>query len=231
MQHDSNTTLHIYSHMNIQHKPIKILLLLPFMLSLLYLATALLHLLNENVASILEALPFPLFTIILTIALIVIEIKYTCLGWRLNFAYTMPGFMAATAIFNAWTLVPSHLGGVAWGGLYYFLETINQYPDIGPINSTILIGIIAMLCTCYVPVIIAWGYLSYWPKRVMIALILLFFMSYLFVAIYLDFNLWLAGLYGTEQDSLIFLLYGPISRVLSLISTAYLTIRLIFDSN
>ncbi len=98
-----------------QHKSILILLLLPMALSLLYFAADLPGLLQENLTGILATVPFPAFTIILTIVLIVIErIHPRPLGLRGGFAYAIPGFMAPTALFSAWTLVPSHLGG---GGL------------------------------------------------------------------------------------------------------------------
>ena len=214
---------------NSKHKSFLIPLLLPVALSFFYLAASLLRILNERVASMLETLPFPVFTIILTIILIFIEKKqFPTLGLRAKCAYAIPGFMAPTALFNAWTLAPSHLGGVAWGGIHYFLEAVTRYPNVGSINSEVFIGLFVMLSTCYLPVVIAWGYLSGWPKRTIYALALLAVIGYLIVAVYLDFNLWLAGLYGTEQESLMFLLYGPLSRTLAITSTCYLVTRLMF---
>jgi hypothetical protein len=206
-----------------KHKAFLFLALLPGALSLFYLAASLLRILNESAASMLETLPFPVFTIFLTIVLIFIENRWSSpLVLRAKFAYTIPGFMAPTALFNAWTLAPSHLGGVAWGGIHYFLEAVARYPNVGSVNSEVLIGLLVMLCTCSLPVVIAWGYLSDWSKRTMYSLALFAVIGYLIVAVHLDFNLWLAGLYGTEQESLMFLLYGPVSRALAVTSTCYL---------
>ena len=216
---------------NSKHKSFLILPLLPVALSLFYLAGSLLRILNESVASMLETLPFPVFTIILTIVLIFIEKKQSPpLVLQAKYAYAIPGFMAPTALFNAWTLAPSHLGGVAWGGIHYFLEAVTRYPNVGSVNSEVFIGLLVMLCTCYLPVVIAWGYLSGWSKHTMYVLALLAVIGYLIVAVYLDLNLWLAGLYGTEQESLMFLLYGPVSHTLAVTSTCYLVTRLIVRS-
>lgn len=216
--------------MNSNHKSTLILLLLPAAFSLFYLAASLFRLLDDSVASMLETYPFPIFTIILTIVLIVIEKKHSIpLGLREKYAYAIPGFMAPMALFNAWTLVPSHIGGVSWGGIHYFLETVTRYPNFSSVNSMLFLGMLAVLCASYLPVIIAWGYLSFWSKRTMYVLALLALAAYLMVAANLDFNLWLAGLYGTEEHSLIFLLHGPISRTLAVISACYLVIRLMLD--
>ena len=215
--------------MHNQHKSILILLLLPLALSLLYLTAALPGLLQESLVGILETVPFPAFTIILTIVLIAIErIHPRPLGLRGGFAYTIPGFMAPTALFSAWTLTPSHLGGVAWGGIHYFLEAVTRYPSVGPVNSEVFIGILLVLCVSYLPVAIAWGYLSHWSRTTMYTLLLLAVIGYVIVAVHLDFNLWLAGFYGSEQESLVFLLYGPVSRTLAVAGACYLVISLSF---
>ena len=181
--------------MHSQHKSFFLLLLLPVALSLFYLAASLLRILNENVVGMVETFPFPVVTIIITTVLIVIEKKQPpSLGLRVQCAYAIPGFMAPTALVNAWTLAPSHLGGVAWGGIHYFLETVTRYPNVGAVNTEVFIGILAVLCACYLPVVIAWGYLSGWPKHTMYAFGLLTVIDYLIVAVQLDFNLWLAGL-------------------------------------
>ncbi len=214
-----------------QHKLFLILSLFTVVLSLFYLMASLLHLSNPSVESKLETLPFPIFTIILTILLIVIERKkpLPLRSLRGKCIYVIPGLMSPMALLNAWTLSPSHLGAVAWGGTSYFLESVFRYPNFGSINSEVFIGIVAVLCTSYLPFVIAWGYLLCWPKRKMYVLALIAVFAYLSVALHLDFNLWLAGLYGSELESLVFLLYGPISRTLAIISTCYIIIKLIFS--
>ena len=216
--------------MNSNQKSIVALLLLPAAFSLFYLVTSLFRLFDDGVAGILETVPFPLFTILITIMLIVSEKKHSLpLKIRDKYAYTMPAFMAPTALFSAWTLAPSHLGGVAWGGVHYFIEAITKYPNLGSVNSILFLGMLSVLCASYLPVIIAWGYLSIWSKRTMYVLALLSVAAYLIVASKLDANLWIAGLYGTEQHSLVFLMYGPISRTLAIISACYLVMRMMFD--
>lgn len=203
----------------------------PFALSLFYVLACLLRLLSENVVGILEILPFPLFTFILTVVLLFLEKTHSShKESRSKIAYAVPAFMCPTALCSAWTLSPSHFGGIAWGGVYYFMEEVTRYPNFGSFNTMILLGMLTMLCASLLPAMIAWGYLSVWPKLTICAFTLLAVTVYLIVAVKLDLNLWLAGIFGTKQESLIFLLYGPLTRTLAIFSILYLSFSLIYPS-
>jgi hypothetical protein len=218
--------------MNRNHKSIRTLLLLPLAFSLLYFVASIFHFLNDDIGGVLETFPFPLLTIAITIILIVNESKrFFPIRVSNKFAYAIPGFMAPTALFGAWTLAPSHIGGVAWGGIHYFLDAVTRYPDVGPLNSMVFLGMVVVFCASCLPVLIAWGYLSSWSRYWMLILGFLLIAAYLIVSLKLDLNLWLAGLYGADHASLVFLLHGPLSRTLAVISSCYLLMRLISASS
>lgn len=217
--------------MNRNHKTIIMLFLCPAVLGLVYLAACIFRLIDDSVSGMLETIPFPIITIIFTTVLIAVEKKQIlAILLRDRYALTLPAFMAPTALFSVWTLAASHFGGVAWGGGHYFLEAITRYPNLGSINILPLLGMLAVLCASYLPVIIAWGYLSVWPKSTLYVLSLLAVAAYLSVALKIDINLWIAGLYPSERYALLFLTYGPISRTLSILCIGYLVMRLMLES-
>src|SRR4051812_42271524 len=52
-----------------------------------------------------------------------------------------PACIAPLAVLYPWTLAPSHLGGIGYGGFTFFRFWLTKYPNWGPINHEVLLGI------------------------------------------------------------------------------------------
>jgi hypothetical protein len=134
--------------------------------------------------------------------------------------------MAPLALLYPWTIAPSHLSGIGWGGARFFLHWLTKYPNFGPVNLEVLAGIAAMLCLGFLPVL--FGVLALHSSRLMalISIVCVIWIAYVPIIIRLDSNLVLAGLLATTDHSVLFLIYGPLIRLMA--AVAILAIILVF---
>jgi hypothetical protein len=131
----------------------------------------------------------------------------------MRFAGLSSCILAPLAILNAWTLAPGP--GVGYGGYRYFIHWLTQYPNFGPINIEVLLGIICVLVSSLVPAVFAAYVLSEHPRRmVVLALLLLDVTCLIAVIIKLDIALLPAGF--SINDPVYYM--GPVLRIAGAIS-------------
>ena len=126
----------------------------------------------------------------------------------LRFAGLSSCILAPLAVLNAWTLAPGP--GVCYGGYGYFIHWLTKYPNFGPINIEVLLGIICVLVSSLVPAVFAAYVLSEHHRRIVIlALLLLDVTCLVAVIIKLDIALLLAGF--SIDDPIYYM--GPVLRI------------------
>ena len=147
-----------------------------------------------------------------------------------TFAVLIPCFLAPLSVMHVWAIVPANLG-VGMGGFEFFVSWLTRYPDLGPVNLQVLLGLLCVLGAGAMPVgfgLIALQtrganklLLGIWAALCLIPLAA--------VVVYLDVYLWLFGVLGMETllgpVSDFTLLYGPIMRTVPLFSMAILLLR------
>jgi len=126
-------------------------------------------------------------------------------------------FLAPFAILYPWVLTGGH-SYPGYGGFLYFMEWLTKYPNLGPVNIQVLIGLVCIIAVGILPSFYAYQALSEKPR---VANLLLLFslclIAFAPVFIRLDLMLWITGfsgnvpaqrsgggLYGFD------LLYGPL---------------------
>jgi hypothetical protein len=195
------------------------LYLIPAIITIAILIVNLTGAADESNLPFLSQVPIPLIEIIGSAVLFWLshQRQAQSSGYRAA-ASLIPCFLAPLALLYPWTIAPSHLGGIGWGGARFFLHWLTKYPNFGPVNIEVFVGIAAMLCLGFLPVI--FGVLALGKYRIMflISLACVIWIAYVPIIIRLDLNLVLAGLYGTTGQSLLFLIYGPIIRLLAAVA-------------
>lgn len=73
--------------------------------------------------------------------------------WRVR-ALLLPCALAPLFLACPWVVAPSHLGP-ALGSARFFVGWLTRYPNLGPINLEVLLGMGAVLGTCAVPAALA----------------------------------------------------------------------------
>lgn len=83
---------------------------------------------------------------------------------------TFPAMLAPLALIYPWAAIPGHMG-VAFGRPRFFLHWLTKYPNLGPINYEVLLGILRILAASFVPAAFAIYRLAAGARRwVLIAL-------------------------------------------------------------
>jgi hypothetical protein len=195
------------------------LYLIPAIITIVMLMVSLTGAADDFNLPFLLQVPIPLIEIIGSAVLFWLshQRKAQSFGYVLA-ASLVPCFLAPLALLYPWTVAPSHLGGIGWGGAGFFLHWLTKYPDFGPVNIEVLVGIAAILCLGFLPVI--FGVLALGKYRLMLlsSLACVIWIAYLPIIIRLDSDLVLAALYGSAGQSLLFLSYGPIIRLLAAVA-------------
>jgi len=144
-------------------------------------------------------------------------------------ALLCPCFLAPLSIVYPWTVAPTHLG-VGYGGFTFFLRWLTKYPNLGPVNYEVLLGMLCVLGSSSMPVLFA-AYTLYRkaPTIAVSAFILLAsLVPFVPAFVRLDLDLVRMGLAGApslvsyDRVPLAFALYGPLMRSLALGSMALL---------
>ena len=199
--------------------------LIPAVLTLVFLMVNQSGLVNDSDLQFLSQVPIPLMVLIASAILLWLSGRRRAHSSRLRFAaFLVPCFLAPLALLYPWTIAPSHLSGISWGGARFFLHWLTKYPNFGPVNLEVLAGIAAMLCLGFLPVL--FGVLALRRSRLMalISIVCVIWIAYVPIIIRLDSNLILAGLIGTADHSVLFLMYGPIIRLMAAIATLALLV-------
>lgn len=101
-------------------------------------------------------------------------------------ALAIPCLLAPLAVTSAWAVVPSHLG-VGYGGFEFFLRWLTKYPNLGPVNYEVLLGILCILGASSAPAFFALYRLRGGQGRAVLSgLLVLQFVAYVPVLVRLD---------------------------------------------
>lgn len=207
-------------------RALPIFLLLPAFISAAYLLALATDQLSEESLLMAGDLPLPFISVALVLLLLLLRrfASYRFLNWtscwRTPLIAALPAFMAPSAVFSAWTLASSHFAVIAWGDVAYFLDNLSRYPDLGPINSLVLLALLAELCMAFVPVLLAWAFYADWSKSVMLLLALLCLFAYVALCVELDVYLCWLALARMEQYG--FLIFAPLTHSLAMLSVGFL---------
>ena len=152
-----------------------------------------------------------------------------------HLAVLSPCFFAPLAVLHTWALIPGP-GGLGYASLPTFLHWLTKYPNLGPINSDVLLGILCVLGSSAVPV--AFGLLALRPQVHKLALLpvaLAWTLPYGALFVHLDGMMWWIGLSGVPTMTGTFrdpsLLFGPILRTLPLLSMGAVMLRRLPEQN
>jgi len=208
-----------------------VLFLIPSFSGLVYVAISLSPQRSDEFSGFLETLAFPALTPLLMLLMLLLRHRVQSIAsLGLDFIFAIPGFMAPLALFSAWTLAVSHISGMAWGGIGYFLNAATRYPDLGPVNSSVVLGLMAIFCVAFFPVVISWAYLANWSKLYVYVLATFVLLAYGAILVELDVYLYMAVFYGSDGGSLLFLTYAPLTHTMAFISVCYIVLRVLGES-
>lgn len=118
-----------------------------------------------------------------------------------------PCFLAPLAVLSAWTPTP----GPGYGGWGFFLHWLTKYPNFGPINIEVFLGIVCVLLSALLPAVFAGYAITQHPRRLsVLALLALELACLVAVVIKLDLGLLFWGV-GLLMGPTLFA--GPVLRL------------------
>jgi hypothetical protein len=114
-----------------------------------------------------------------------------------------PCLIATLSVLYPWTVAPGK-GFPAVGGFSYFIGWLTKYPNWGPINYEVLLGILCMLGASSIPVAFALYHVQARPPRagVLGTILLLDLVAFIPLVIYLDFDHWRGAVLAFFDDRL-----------------------------
>ena len=150
---------------------------------------------------------------------------------RMDFALLLPCALAPLLVATPWALVASHLG-IGFGSFPFFLSSLDRYPNLGPINYEVLLGIGAVLGSSAVPVLLAaHAWLGHAARPWVVAsLAVAQLVAYLPVLFHLDLGLLSFSIHGFDEEVWAVAVYGtgPVVRFVAtatMITYAVVTFR------
>jgi hypothetical protein len=116
-------------------------------------------------------------------------------------------FLAPFAVIYPWVITSGPpMGG--YGGVVFFTHWLTKYPNFGPVNIEVLIGMVCVIGVALLPALFANTATNQRPNPlVLLMLFVVNLIMFVPVFIRLDLNLWITGLLG--QTGNIEGLYGP----------------------
>ena len=129
-------------------------------------------------------------------------------GRRIEAALLFPCALAPLGVLAPWVVAPSHVG-IGVGNFGFFLHWMTRYPNLGPINGEVLLGMGAVLGASTMPSLLAAHAWFAHPSRARTTavLVLLHLVAYVPVLLRLDVGLFAyARLVATD---------GPVSLLSS----------------
>lgn len=138
--------------------------------------------------------------------------------WRL--AVLSPCSLAPLALFRAWTIAPGPLG-VSYGSYEFFLHWLTKYPNFGPINIEVMLGIACVVVSSCGPAVFA-AVVAAGRRRVVTVLILVVLVvpSYIAVVIHLDRTLLRVAAHNFDNMDfdVAYKFAGPVLRLFAVIT-------------
>lgn len=105
-----------------------------------------------------------------------------------RFAMLSPCVLAPLAVLHAWTVGLKAPG--TFGGFCFFLHWLTKYPNLGPVNWEVLLGILCVLGSSFIPALFALYAVSRAPRRLVVLILVAGgLLCYGAVLVYLDFGM------------------------------------------
>lgn len=139
-----------------------------------------------------------------------------------RFFSTLAAWLAPLALFLPWYAEPAMNGGFAFGGWAFFFRWLVKYPNLGPINWEVGLGIVCVIGSALVALAFA-AYATFAReprRRVQLALFVALLVLYAPVFARLDLMLWFALIAGRHADGL-----GALLRLAALANVAIVVRR------
>lgn len=140
-----------------------------------------------------------------------------------RFLWLLPCWLAPLSLRAAWVAVADHLG-LALGGYEFFVGWLTKYPNFGPYNRDVLLGMICVVGLALLPPVFGVLALCIYstPLWVLRTLAVSQAILYVPVLVRLDLGLLVVGvLPPADHEALI----GPFLRIASLIVMIVVSVR------
>lgn len=218
---------------------IRILLLLPLCISIAYL---LLSIPFRMTGYHVDTSPFIYVPAVLAIIVPMLMVSAARIKNDLKNQFSMmallsPCFLAPLAVIYPWAVVPGNLG-VGLAGFQFFLVWLNKYPNAGPVNIQVMLGIICVILACWLPTLFAFIYSvqSRTLNRKLVILCGAQIVIMVPIIINLDFGLLWCGIIGFSgfgdefKTREVMAATGPLFRLISMVIMVKLTVRSVIIS-
>ena len=131
-----------------------------------------------------------------------------------------PCVLAPLAVLSVWTLAP----GPGYGGWGFFLHWLTKYPNFGPINIEVFLGIVCVLLSSFLPAVFAGYAITQRPRRLAVLTLLALELACLVaVIINLDLGLLFWG-FGLFMGPTLFA--GPVFRLAGAVAMSVAAARI-----
>ena len=133
-------------------------------------------------------------------------------------------FLGPFAVLYPWVITGAHIYP-GYGGFLYFMDWLTKYPNLGPLNIQVLIGMVCVIALAVLPSFYAQQALSDKPRTsVLLLLFSVCLVAFAPVFIRLDLMLWITGFTGAAPELRsggglygFDLLYGPLLHTVPLL--------------
>lgn len=144
-----------------------------------------------------------------------------CRKELMTLSWVSPCVLAPLGLLYPWVITPGNLPGISVGGLEFFITWASKYPDVGPVNIKVLLGILCMFLSAVLPVAFAFYARAHQKKAYLLMLAISYLVVYIPVLIALDLCLMLFGL-ASFREGAFALAAGPLFRMLVIPSMLYI---------
>lgn len=129
-----------------------------------------------------------------------------------------PCYAAPFGLLQPWTAAPG-LGGIYFGGYRFFLGWLVKYPNFGPINYEVLLGILCVMGSVILPAIYAFYLSCTRQPRKWFAWGLLLWVLVCYIPMFVQLDLALIS-FGLSFGWLSMPVYGPLTHAIALLTMA-----------
>lgn len=160
----------------------------------------------------------PIVMLFVLIAIFIVSVFHTRIKGSLRKRiFHLPLFLTPIAVTGHWAMI-----GFGFGGYGAFVHWLTKYPNIGPVNYEVLLGIICVLGSSFIPVVFA-VYNLFSTRRTRMLPILLVFELILYGAVFIRLDL--DSLYFSQITFYFpFVIGGPIIRMIPIPFMIYFTL-------
>jgi hypothetical protein len=198
----------------------RILLLFPLMLSCIYILSSSV---NSEIEHAISSSIAPSILVLIILLTLVVIFTFGIINKKPRLIRTaLLSICALTpfAVMYPWVATPDNIG-MSYGGYRFFLEWLTKYPNFGPINSEVLLGMACVVLASFIPAVYCYGKaFEKYHRTIIVLLLLVEVAAYLPVLIRLDWLLFLGGIWGNYRSGEILIrdlsvLTGPSLRLVS----------------